>query len=102
MATSTGFAPGVRTHFKTPEGRYNLSRDKVHPSAIPRYSLAAKVFSQVSSPLFITPYFFPFLMRFRCCLFWLQSLFGSLWLLVCVFNLDISSITLVLWVCFVC
>lgn len=49
MATSTASTPGVRTHFKTPEGRYNLSRDKTHPSAIPHYSLAAKVITQVSS-----------------------------------------------------
>lgn len=48
MATSTASTPGVRTHFKTPEGRYNLSRDKTHPSTIPHYSLAAKVITQVS------------------------------------------------------
>lgn len=48
MATSTASTPGVRTHFKTPEGRYDLSRDKTHPSTIPHYSLAAKVITQVS------------------------------------------------------
>ena len=31
-------AGGVRTHFKTPEGRYTLSYEKTHPTGMLHYS----------------------------------------------------------------
>jgi hypothetical protein len=46
MAASNVQNPGVRTHFKTPEGRYNLSREKTHQPGILHYN-TGKVITQV-------------------------------------------------------
>ncbi|KAJ7532250.1 hypothetical protein O6H91_14G079700 [Diphasiastrum complanatum] len=46
MAAPNGQASGVRTHFKTPEGRYKLSREKTYPTGILHYS-HGKVVTQV-------------------------------------------------------
>ncbi|XP_042462005.1 probable catabolite repression protein creC [Zingiber officinale] len=31
-------SPGLKTYFKTPEGRYKLQYEKTHPAAVPHYS----------------------------------------------------------------
>jgi hypothetical protein len=46
MAASNSQIPGVRSHFKTPEGRYNLSHEKTHPTGLLHYNFG-KVTTQV-------------------------------------------------------
>lgn len=46
MATSNSQNPGVRTHFKTPEGRYSLSHEKTHPTGLLHYNIG-KAITQV-------------------------------------------------------
>ncbi|CAM6010423.1 unnamed protein product [Sphagnum balticum] len=47
MAASNSQIPGVRSHFKTPEGRYNLSHEKTHPTGLLHYNFG-KVTTQVT------------------------------------------------------
>lgn len=39
-------SPGLKTYFKTPEGRYKLQYEKTHPAAVLHYS-HGKAVSQV-------------------------------------------------------
>ncbi|BFI24825.1 hypothetical protein MPTK2_1g15200 [Marchantia polymorpha subsp. ruderalis] len=47
MAAPNSQSPSVRTHFKTPEGRYKLSHEKTHPSSVLHYS-HGKAITQVT------------------------------------------------------
>ena len=50
-------APGLKTYFKTPEGRYKLHYEKTHSSALLHYA-HGKTVSQVSSLFFFFPSIF--------------------------------------------
>ncbi|KAL2652146.1 hypothetical protein R1flu_020274 [Riccia fluitans] len=47
MAAPNSQSPSVRTHFKTPEGRYKLSHEKTHPTSLLHYS-HGKTITQVT------------------------------------------------------
>ncbi len=55
MAASNSQIPGVRSHFKTPEGRYNLSHEKTHPTGLLHYNFG-KVTTQVCDFCYPTPH----------------------------------------------
>lgn len=55
MAASNSQIPGVRSHFKTPEGRYNLSHEKTHPTGLLHYNFG-KVTTQVCNFCYPTPH----------------------------------------------
>lgn len=42
-------AAGLKTYFKTPEGRYKLQYEKTHSAAVLHYNHGGKTVSQVSS-----------------------------------------------------
>ncbi|KAK4281475.1 hypothetical protein QN277_012961 [Acacia crassicarpa] len=42
-SSATAQSPGLKTYFKTPEGRYKLQYEKTHPSALPHYALGKTV-----------------------------------------------------------
>lgn len=44
---------GLKTYFKTPEGRYKLHNDKTHPSGLLHYA-HGKTLTQVQLPLFLS------------------------------------------------
>ncbi|GJN07282.1 hypothetical protein PR202_ga25102 [Eleusine coracana subsp. coracana] len=44
-----GSAGGLKTYFKTPEGRHKLQYEKTHSSAVVHYGHSGKTVSQVSA-----------------------------------------------------
>lgn len=67
-------SPGLKTYFKTPEGRYKLQYEKTHPSGLLHYAHGKTVTQVIFKPLSFTfdtivsfLFLFPILVGFMYC-----------------------------------
>lgn len=64
---SNAQGPGLKTYFKTPEGKYKLQYEKTHPAGLLHYA-HGKTVTQVC--YFLPPHFLGLLSLFQIPLFW--------------------------------